>query len=216
MPVSLATSLSTILDRYVDSIISTVASEGLVLLKRVLDEAGFGNSEHLKNYEVFAHVTGHEVAFEIVLDFEAVVAEDAATNEALLEPPEDMEGEFEPEATYTLGPSGPMRLASRSSGKRDARRPARDARRPARDARTTARDRLVAKEVANITPRSARVTKDGRLSVALKRSTRTVDGEMVMPRGEFQGIIGEFMTKLKNLVTQKFSPALTDIIARNA
>lgn len=215
---SLATSLTTVLDRIVDDLVDVIAKDGLVALKRVLDEAGFGDSPYLKDYEVYAHVYGDTVAFEIVLDFDSVVSDDEAARRVLDEAARradeesDNADEDQPSATYGMGPSGPRRVTP-TNAKRDARRPARNARRPARDARKNAVDRLVEKEVANITPRSARVTRDGRLSVALQRSTKRVNDELVLPQGEFQGIIGKFMKELSSVIGATFASELSQIIS---
>jgi hypothetical protein len=215
MRLDITTSLTSYLDRLVDEMVDAIAKDGLALLKRILDQAGFAKSPYLKDYEVYAHVIGDVVAFEILLDVEAVVAEDQATQDAMEATAEEGdESEAQASATYAIGPNGPQRLVGKTNALRDARTPARDARRPARDARKTARDRLIEKEVANITPRSARVDRDGRLSVALRRTAKT-DGEgIVMPQGEFQGIIGVFLREISALISAKFAPGLSEIIGR--
>jgi len=211
----ITTSLTAYLDRLVDEMVDAIAKDGLVLLKRVLDQAGFAKSPYLKDYQVFAHVIGDVVSFEILLDVEAVVPADEVTRQAM-EDSADAGDEQEAVAssTYAMGPNGPQRLVGKTNAMRDARTPARDARRPARDARKTSRDRLIEKEVANITPRSARVDRDGRLSVALRRSARTNGEEIVMPQGEFQGIIGTFLREISSIISAKFSPGLSEIIGR--
>ncbi len=215
MRLDITTSLTAYLDRLVDEMVDAIAKDGLVLLKRILDQAGFAKSPYLKDYEVYAHVIGDVVAFEILLDVEAVVAADQATQDAMEASAEEGdESEAQASSTYAMGPNGPQRIVGKTNALRDARSPARDARRPARDARKTARDRLIEKEVANITPRSARVDRDGRLSVALKRTAK-VDGEgIVMPQGEFQGIIGVFLSEISTLISAKFAPGLSEIIGR--
>jgi hypothetical protein len=215
MRLDITTSLTSYLDRLVDEMVDSIAKDGLVLLKRVLDSAGFSKSPYLKNYEVYAHVIGDLVVFEILLDMEAVVAEDQATKDAIEASAEEGdESESLASSTYVIGPNGPQRVVGKTSALRDARTPARDARRPARDARKNARDRLIEKEVANITPRSARVDRDGRLSLSLRRAAKT-DGEgIVMPRGDFQGIIGVFLREISSLISAKFAPGLSEIIRR--
>lgn len=213
---NISTSLTTILDRYIDQIIDEIAKDGLVALKRILDEAGFGDSEYLKDYEVSASVRGHEVEFGILLDFESVVPTDEITSKAL-ETEEKVNDtvEAEPDAVYNIGKNGPVRILNPTSGKRDARTPARDARKKLRDKRVTAVDRSITKKIANISPRSARVTKDGKLSITLKRTAEIVREETVMPQDEFQGIIGDFMKKLAVLIATKFSPELSTIVSKN-
>lgn len=213
----IATSLATQLDRLVDSILEDVASDGLALLKRILDSAGFAKSPFLKDCQVLAHVVRGSVLFEILLDVESLVPADEITRKAV----EDaataaVAAQEEASASFAMGPHGPQRLVSRQNALRDARRPAGDARRPARDARKGSLDRLVEKEVANFAPRSAKVNREGRLSVALRRSA-TASGEgIVMPQGEFQGIIGNFVSELRKVIASQFSSGLEDIIARRS
>jgi hypothetical protein len=211
----ISTTLSTYLDRVVEDMVHGIAKDGLVLLKRVLDEAGFAKSPYLKDYEVYAHVIGDVVAFEILLDIESVVAADALTQAAIdASQDEADQTDAAASASYGLGASGPQRIVGKTNALRDARRPARDLRRPARDVRETALDRLVKKEIANVTPRSMNVDREGRLSVALKRSTRAVAEETVMPQGEFQGIVGTFLSELTSIISGQFAPGLAGIIGR--
>lgn len=211
----ISTTLTAYLDRVVADMVHGVAKDGLALLKRVLDQAGFSKSPYLRNYEVYAHVIGDVVSFEILLDVESVVPADAMTR-AAMEASQDEADQTDvaASASYGIGPSGPQRIVGKTNALRDARLPARDLRRPARDAREGSLDRLVKKEIANVSPRSASVDRDGRLSVALKRSTRTAGEGTVMPQGEFQGIIGKFMSELTSVISGQFAPGLTDIIGR--
>lgn len=211
--VDIATTLAAAVLRAADSVVDDIAAEGLRVLKRVLDEAGFPKSEYLRDYEVYAHVFGHEITFEIVLDVEAVVPEDELTRKALEEQRERAE-ELEREAERTYKLSRKTQRVGRLQGLRDARRPTRDARRPARDARKTAGDRLVEHELARLAPRSARVTRTGKLSVALKRSIRETEREVKFPEDKFQGIIGNFMEELETVVFEKFAPELQKVVER--
>ena len=215
MKLDISTTLTAYLDRVVDDMVHGIAKDGLALLKRILDQAGFAKSPYLKDYEVYAHVLDDVVAFEILLDLEAVVPADQATQQAI-EASQDAGDDTEATATasYGIGASGPQRIVGRTNALRDARRPARDMRRPARDVRQTALDRLIKKEIANVTPRSINVNRDGRLSVALKRSTRAVGEETVMPQGQFQGIIGTFLSELTSVISSQFAPGLAEIVDR--
>jgi hypothetical protein len=204
----IATTLKAAMDRAVVSIVDGVASDGLVALKSVLDSSGFPKSEYLKNYDVLAHVSGTEIVFEILLDVEAVEPEDEEARKAMEEQAEQVEEKSS--RTYRMTSRGVQRV------QRDARRPVRDARRPARDARKTAVDRLFEHEVALHAPRSARITRSGKLAVTLKRSIRTVKEETVFPEGKFQGIIGKFMDEIKSVISDRFLPELSDIVRRHA
>ena len=197
----IATTLKAVMDRAVVSIVDGVASDGLVALKSVLDSSGFPKSEYLKNYDVLAHVSGTEIVFEILLDVEAVEPEDEEARKAMEEQAEQVEEKSS--RTYRMTSRGVQRVQ-------------RDARRPARDARKTAVDRLFEHEVALHAPRSARITRSGKLAVTLKRSIRTVKEETVFPEGKFQGIIGKFMDEIKSVISDRFLPELSDIVRRHA
>lgn len=198
--------------RAVESVIDEVAKSGLVVLRNVLDQAGFRDSEYLKNYEVYAHVSGDVITFEILLDVEAVVPEDEATAAAMRDSMLEAE---QVATTYGMTAEGPRRITGMSDHRRDARRPSRDARRPLRDARTNARDRLVRKEIANVRPRSVKVDRTGRLSVALRRSVRETEESVTFPQDVFQGILGQFMKRLQKEIREKFVPEISDIVRRS-
>lgn len=200
----ISTQLSTALDRAVDGIIDGIASDGLVALKRVLDGAGFTKSEHLKNYEIMAHVSGNEITFEILLDIEAMDTEDEATRQALEEKMEAVQRDSS--KTYKMSRKGRVqRLES-------AKKPARDARRPARDARKGSGQRLIEHEIALRAPRSARVSRTGKLAVALKRSVRDTGKGIELPKDQFQGIVGEFVGEIKTVISNQFVPLLSSIV----
>ena len=205
----IATAIQTAMERAVDSVVDGIAEDGLLALRRVVHEAGFTRSEYLRDFEVLAHISGRRIEFEILLDVEAVLPEDEETRKALEEQQARLE-EAERKASRTLrirrGNIQKVRPA------RDARTPARDARKPARDARKTAQDRLVEHELARIAPRSARMTRTGKLAVALSRSIRETKTEVVFPEGKFQGILGDFMDELEKVVFERFVPELRDIV----
>jgi hypothetical protein len=207
MNTDIATTLTAAMNRAVDQVVDGIASDGLKVLKSVLDSSGFSKSEYLKNYEIFAHVSGQEVTFEILLDVEAVEPEDEITREAMNEQLE--RAQEKASRTYRMSSRGVQRVE-------DARRPARDARRPARDARKTAQDRLIEHEIALRAPRSARITRTGKLAVALKRSVRSMKEKTVFPEADFQGIIGKFMKEIESTIADRFIPELGDIIQRHA
>lgn len=211
--VDIATTLNALVRRAVENVIDDIAKEGLMALRQILDKAGFPKSEYLRDYDVYAHVTGNEITFEIVLDVEAVVPEDEITKKALEEQQKQAE-ELEKRAARSYKLSRKTMRVGRLRGLRNKNRPARDARKPARDARKTAQDRLVEHELARLAPRSARVTRTGKLSVALKRSIRETEKEVKFPEDKFQGILGTFMDRLKDIVSEKFAPELQQIVER--
>lgn len=208
MPVDISTSLTASMQRAVDGLIDTIAKQGLVELRKILEKHGFSKSEYLKDYDVFAHVVGGWITFEIRLDVEAVVPEDEAAQQAMDDVSQQVAAASEGATrTYTVSkPSLQVRQM------KDVRRPARDARRPAKDIRKTAQDRLVEHELARLAPRSARVTKTGQLSVALQRAVRSSEKKVVFPQDKFQGILKDFLVSLQKILLDEFVPELVDII----
>src|SRR5690606_37173762 len=183
-----------------------------ILFKKVLERNGFSRSEHLKNYEVYANVMRNSVVYEVILDFEAVIPEDEKTKQALESQTQKLQ-----EASKVYG------IKSKTySVVRDARTPARDARKGTRDARTPARDarkgadqRLIEHEIARISPRSARMTREGKLSIALERSMRETEKEVRMPQGQFEGIINEVVGELKSITGKYFVPSLQKMLSKH-
>jgi hypothetical protein len=206
--IDIATTLDAVVMRATAAVLDDVARDGLIALRKILDSAGFSESEYLKDYEVYAHIQGTEISFEIVLNIEAIVSEDEVTQKALEEQQKlAEEAEKQSDRSYHLS-----RNTQRVRRMRDMRRPARDARKPARDARKTSKDRLTEHELARLAPRSARVTRTGKLSVALKRSIRETEGEVKFPEGQFQGILGSFSKELQKVISDRFTPSLQSII----
>lgn len=208
----ISTTVAAAVERALQAVIDEVAKAGLAALRNVVDQAGFRQSEYLKNYEVFAHVSGDVITFEILLDVEAVVPEDQATAQAVRSEMGTIE---EAARTFGMTTDGPQRVLGLNDARRDARKPARDARRPARDARTDSRDRLIKKEIANVRPRSVKVDRAGRISVALKRSIREGEDGVTFPQAEFQGILGEFVTRLRKVIAAEFLPEIAKIVRRS-
>lgn len=208
----LATTVHAALQRAADSVLDEVATDGLRVLRQVIHDAGFDKSEYLKNYELYAHVGASSVTFEIVLDVEAVLPEDRATQEAIDQQRAEAE-RAEAEAARTYHLSTKTQSVRRL---KDKRSPAKDMRRPPRDARKNAQDRLVEHELARFAPRSARVTRTGKLSVALRRSVRETEKEVVFPQAKFDGIVQKFLDNLKKVVFEKFVPKLRELLEQHA
>jgi len=208
----LATTVHAFLQRATKSVLDDVATDGLKVLRQVIHDAGFDKSEYLKNYELYAHVGRDSVTFEIVLDIEAVLPEDEATKKAMEQQQLEAEQAEEKAAkTYHLSlKTQNVRML------KDKRVPAKDKRKPARDVRKNAQDRLVEHELARFAPRSARVTRSGKLSVALRRSVRETEQEVVFPQGKFDGIVQKFLDNLERVVLEKFVPKLRELVQRYA
>lgn len=208
--VDIATTLHTAMRRAAKTVLHDIAKEGVVALKRVLDIAGFARSEYLEDYEVYSHIVGDSVIFEILVDFDAVQAEDDFTREALEKQQEELKNV---ERTYGVKSNKAYtRVRDARSPAKDARKPARDARKPAKDARVGAKERLLGHEIALHMPRSARITRQGKLSVTLRRSMRETEEEIRMPQGHFEGIMKTVMDKLSSIIFQNFLPELQEII----
>lgn len=218
-----ATSLNAMLLRAVESVVDLVAVDGVVALRKVLDESGFAKSEYLRDYEVYAHVQGQVVTFEILITAEAVDMQDPATKEAVDQNAEEDTDREPGTRTYGMTPTRrPGRLVGRYDARRDARTPARDARRdvrqPARTVKSalkTAQIRLIEHEMALVAPRSMKVNRQGKVSLRMSRSVEeTPEGQVRMPQGEFQGVIGKFVESLKDIIANRFAPELEKILAR--
>lgn len=212
----IATPLYAAIQRAADSITDVIAKEGLSALKRTLDKAKFSKSEYLKDYEVFAHVSGKEIEFEIVLNIEAVEPADEETRRAMEEEKATKEDEMKRDLARTYGwhMRGPRRLRDKRRPASDARQSLRDARQRVGDIRKTSRHRLLEHEMALKNPRSAEVTPEGKLSVSLRRTMRESEGEVRMPQGQFQGVMNQFMKELYEVVANNFGTELRDIILR--
>jgi hypothetical protein len=179
--------------------------------KQTLDDAGV--SERLKGFEVFSHVSGSSVIFELVMDSSKVIAADAKTMAAIREEATNLRKQVMARVTksFELGPEGPRRVV------RDARRMQSDARSSPRDARRGARDarRGAAMDRILENPRGMEMTPEGKLSVTLERSATTGKTGFKIPKGAFQGILGDFMDRLNGVVADNFSGELQNILSRH-
>lgn len=221
----LATTLNAMMARVVDSVIDAVAMEGVSVLKKILDEEGFSQSEVLKDYEVYAHVVGGEVTFEILIPSEAFDAEDPQTKDAIDQGQQEAEEAAHTPGVRTYGfqpTSRPGRLTGRRDARRDARKSVWDARRDARKApktlvsrKKTAQTRLIEHKAALNAPRSMDVNREGKVSLRMSRTVEdTPEGGVRMPQGKFQGVIGKFMESLNQVILENFAPELEKILRR--
>jgi hypothetical protein len=208
--VDITTTLHTAMKRAAAQVLHDIARTGVVALDKILNQVGFAKSQYLKNYEVLGHVISDSVLFEIVLDFDAIEAADEATRLAMEEEQEALQSAA---ATYGVK-SGRAYTRVRDARKpaKDKRTPARDARKPAKDARVSSSDRLLGHEIALHAPRSARITRQGKLSVILKRSIRETENEVKFPQGDFEGVMKDVMDKLNDIIIQSFYPKLQELI----
>lgn len=228
----IATSITTALNRAIVGISDDVAKLGLQALKESLDDAGFQKMDLLKNYEVYSHVSGNTILFEIVLDVGAVEDLPEETLNSALQSAEILESEIDNLVmrSYGISAGGDVFRLSRMRDvripSRDARSPARDARRPARDARRPAgrgaEARKIDHAVAKVAPRSLagmrgiRVTKEGKISLAFEKTvSKTEEGEIKYPEGKFDGVMKDFMDRLQQVVLKSFAPELKRILERH-
>jgi hypothetical protein len=222
------TSLTTALERAVDNIVDGIAQQGIQVLRRVLDGSGFRDSPYLKNYQLYSHVTGQDILFEIVLDNEAVVPLDDTALKDMNEEISGLMSDFQTKAkqanlqkvarTYGLTDTGSQLIFGRRDARkapRDARKPARDARKPARPRLKGSEDRFAEHQIMMYKPRGMEIDKTGKLALSFRRATRTTSKfKFVMPQGPLSGIPSDFINQLKTVVAQQFSAELSPLIER--
>ena len=218
MPDSITTTIHAAVQRAMSGIMDGIATDGLVALKQTLDAAGV--SERLKQVEIFSHISGKSVIFEIVVDPSVVVATDAKTAAAINEKSSKIQQDMMKQVTksFEFGENGPRRVVRDArTFQSDARSGARDARSGARDARSGARDARSGASVDRVleNPHGMEMTNDGKLSVTLERSMTVGKSGVKIPEGDFQGILGDFMDRLNAAVSKNFSTELEKIITRH-
>ena len=212
---NISTSLDAAVQRAMGGLIEKMATDGLSALKQTLDDAGM--SEKLKQYEVYSHVAGDTVIFELVVDSSKVVATDLKTMAAIREEASKLRQEMmkKVQKSFELGAEGPRRVVHDARKfQSDARMSAHDARASARDARHPASDARKGADKYIDNPRGMDTTPDGKLSVTLERSTTTGPSGFKIPKGAFQGILGDFMDRLNSAVANNFSDALGSILGK--
>ena len=202
----ITTALNTTLDRALDQIIDSIATDGLKSLQVILDDAGFSESQYLKDYEIYASVINQEILFEILLSMDSVEFKKD------LEVKKTKQKKLENLAARVYGLTRQSRRVTQIHGARDARQSARDARKGARDARKGASYRLMKHEMVNKRPRSAYINREGKLTIEMERSMRETETKVHLPQGNFEGIIKDIITKLEKIILDKFLPELSNSI----
>lgn len=232
----LATALMSRLQRSVASVSDAIAKDGLELLRSVLEESGFGRSEHLKDYELYAHSDGSEIVFEILLSVDSVEGGAAGSDDEndmsdevaayRVAAMEAMEAKFEEAAVKSFGLSRDGSV-HRISSLRDKRHTSRDTKKPSRDTKRKSRDTKRGAEVREFehkaaaaaprslgAPRSMDVGRSGKLRISFTRKLRkTASGETHYPQGSYDGIMGKFVDGMKDIVAQRFIPELEKILS---
>jgi hypothetical protein len=223
------------LQRSVASVSDAIAKDGLELLRSVLEESGFGKSEHLKDYELYAHTDGSEIVFEILLSTDSVEGgaaegsdEDDMSEEVAryrVAAMEAMEAKFEEAAVKSFGLSSDGAVR-RISTLRDKRHTSRDTKKPSRDTKKKSRDTKRGSEVREFehkaaaaapravgAPRSMHVGRSGKLKISFTRKLRKTAEATHYPQGSYEGIMGEFVDGMKDIVAQRFIPELEKILS---
>lgn len=211
------TSLTTALNRVIVGMSDDVAKLGLQALKKSLDDAGFQKMDHLKNYEVYSHVSGNTILFEIVLDVDGVEELPQETLDSASQSAEILESEIDRPVMRSYGISAGGDV-SKLSKMKDARRPAKDARRPAgRESETKAvgpATKTAPRPLAGM--KGVRVTKEGKVALTFEKvMSKTENGEIKYPEGKFDGVMKDFMDRLKQVVLKSFAPELKNTLERH-
>lgn len=202
MPLDYTTSLVAELDRAADRVRDGIAKDGLIAFKNILDSSGFNKSEHLKNYELYVHVSDEEMTFEILLDIEAVQIDNADDQKS-------MNSTIRKKVkTYALDKSNNVQ----KRGFKDVRKPAKDARKTGHDGRKTSINRSVEHEFMRFVPNGMELDRDGKLAVSFQKSMKKRSGGFQYPKGKFDGIINEFLKKLETIIVEQFGPEIEKII----
>jgi hypothetical protein len=217
MPGDVSTTLHTALSRAMGSLMDRIAVDGLSALKKTLDEAGV--PERLKQYEIYSHVAGDSILFEIVVDSSRVIATDRKTMEAIRSEMSNMREQMMKRVmkSFEIGPEGPRRVVRDARiAQNDVRMRPMDARRGARDARRQildARRKLEDKRIEGI--HGMDLTPDGKLSVTIERSASAGKLGFKYPKGAFQGIMGDFINRLQDAISNNFSEKLESILSKH-
>lgn len=201
------TSLAALAQRAVDAAVDKIAKDGVVALRRVLERSGFGRSQHLKDYDVLAHVRGDTVEFEILVDASAIEDSDEVRAEAE-RAEKEAEAELQDAAARTFALEGDK--AVRVVGMRGRK----DARTGAKDARLTYKGRLIRHEMALRAPRSMSINRKGKLSLRFKRSVRETEKGFEYPTRKREGIVAEMFEAIESVVAKAFLPEIKAIVER--
>jgi hypothetical protein len=213
-------------------ILEPIATDGLIALKKVLDESGFADSPYLKDYELESEISNEDVTFSILLNERAISDETRRKlrkeTDAKLKKSAQNVGN-RPEAreyvrSYMMSPNG---RPERVQGRRDARKRRTDGRTFPRDARTKAEDRdrvkrtkqsgerYVEHELELTAPRNVEVDPDGKLRISMQREIRQSGKKMIYPQGNFQGIMDKFLGEIASIISEEFGKNLDQIMKRH-
>jgi len=212
----------------VEAILESMAVNGLKALKRALDSrimARGGDKAQvlLKDYELNAEMEKDGVVFTITFDFEhlddyskRVVLESASAYKKARSAAQSRDGARKVVKRYTMRSDGrPERIA----GRFDARKPSRDARtirpeirktseqRQRRDALKVSADRSIEHENITVSPRGMDI-EDGKIYIEMQRTVKTVNDKTIMPKRDYQGLLGTAVEDFLRIAGEAFVEAL--------
>lgn len=195
---SLATSIQDAILRSQRGIMESLAKDGLRALESAIANSGLKDSPYMSGYELYSKATATTVEFEIHLSTEAF--EDPTVLEPIPEEEVDEEG-------VTATEKAELKLALKMFTLSRDMKPTRVAK--MRDMRTPAHDARTRKTGVVRSPVAIRPTVDGKLAVDTKKTAKVgADGSTTLPQGSFQGVMGDFIQQLKDLMAEQLTAAL--------
>jgi len=225
----ITTSLMVQLQRSVDSIRDTIAKDGLRLLKSVLSEAGFDDSEFLDDYELQAIVNDDEIVYEILLSVDSLEETDLSKQvmDSRKTAMDSIDEKFEEATVRRYGLSKDNKI-HRISSMHDARNKSHDTKKRSQDTKKKSRDTQIRSSTREFNhkiaaaaprslgaPRSMEVGKSGKLNISFTRKLKTTNSGIKYPEKDFEGLMKKFLDGLQDIIYENFVPELKKILSRN-
>ena len=215
------------LQRSIDSIRDTIAKDGLRLLKSVLTEYGFDDSEFLKDYEIHAVVNDDEITYEILLSINSVEETDLPkqdTDEKTTTKNTDEKSEEATARKYGISKDNKVYRISQMHDARnksyDTKKRSHDTKKRSRDTQIRSSDRKLSHEMAASAPRSLgaprsmKVSKSGKLNISFTRELKTTNSGSKYPEKDFEGLMKKFLDGIQDVISKNFIPELKKILSR--
>jgi hypothetical protein len=223
----ISTALMTQLERSCDRVSEMMASDGLKLLQKVLREAGFDKSDYLKDYEIYAHTSGRETVFEIVLSVDSVeetdLSDEVAEYRKMAE--EMVNKKFEEAAVKSFGLSSDGQV-HRIASLRDVRRKSQDTKKLSGDTKIRHRDTKRGSESREFdhkaaaaaprslgAPRSMQIGRSGKLKLGFTRRLKATPSGYRYPGKDFEGIMKKFVDGMREVIGKRFIPEFEKIFS---
>jgi hypothetical protein len=198
--VDYTTTVEALVNRAIVQVTDDIATEGLKALRRILIKSGFLESEHLKNFELSADISGGVITFNITIEAEAIEMDEKEQKE---------QKEREQKLNETKSMHKVVEHAIRSYklvGGRVVK---------IGDSRSTAADRMAAHTVALRNPRGMKITPTGKLFISLKKSLKKLDTRKFRyPKKGPEGISKNIIDEITKVVLKEFSPEIIKIAKR--